>query len=124
SRNFGGVSHKSDVYSYGMMVLEMVGGRRHVVVEDDDMSSMHFPHSIYKQLISNRNLGLRGILNEEDKERVTKMVLVSFWCIQGDPSSRPSMSKVLEMLEGKLDSLEVPPKPFLFNHPTSPAARH
>ena len=25
-RNFGGISHKSDVYSYGMMVLEMVGG--------------------------------------------------------------------------------------------------
>ncbi|PWA53290.1 protein kinase-like domain, Concanavalin A-like lectin/glucanase domain protein [Artemisia annua] len=124
SRNFGGVSHKSDVYSYGMMVLEMVGGRREVVVEDEDMSSMHFPHSIYKQLVSNRNLGLRGILNEEDKERVIKMVLVSFWCIQSDPSSRPSMSKVLEMLEGNLESLEVPPKPFLFNHPKSPASRH
>nr|KYP43519.1 putative receptor-like protein kinase At5g39020 family [Cajanus cajan] len=26
-RNFGGVSHKSDVYSYGMMVLEMLGAR-------------------------------------------------------------------------------------------------
>lgn len=124
SRNFGGVSHKSDVYSYGMMVLEMVGGRREVVVEDDDMSSMQFPHSIYKQLVSNRNLGLRGTLNEEDKERVTKMVLVSFWCIQSDPSSRPSISKVLEMLEGNLESLEVPPKPFLFNHPKSPASRH
>lgn len=124
SRNFGGVSHKSDVYSYGMMVLEMVGGRRDVVVEDDDRSSMDFPHSIYKQLVSNRNLGLRGILNEEDKELVTKMVLVSFWSIQSDPSSRPSMSKVLEMLEGNLESLEVPPKPFLFNHPKSPASRH
>jgi serine/threonine protein kinase len=28
SRSFGVVSTKSDVYSYGMMVLEMVGGRR------------------------------------------------------------------------------------------------
>ncbi|MBA0587296.1 hypothetical protein Gorai_000428 [Gossypium raimondii] len=27
-RNIGGVSHKSDVYSYGMMILEMVGGRK------------------------------------------------------------------------------------------------
>ncbi|XP_073117557.1 LEAF RUST 10 DISEASE-RESISTANCEUS RECEPTOR-LIKE PROTEIN KINASE-like 2.7 isoform X2 [Elaeis guineensis] len=30
SRNFGVVSTKSDVYSYGMMVLEMVGGRKNV----------------------------------------------------------------------------------------------
>nr|GEU89637.1 zinc finger, CCHC-type [Tanacetum cinerariifolium] len=118
SRNFRGMPHKSNVYSYGMMVLEMVGGRRDVVVEDEDTSSMHFPHLIYKQLVSNRNIGLRGILNEEDKDRETKMVLVSFWCMQSDPSSRPSMSKVLDMLEGNLE--EVPPKPFLFNHPRSP----
>ncbi|KVF11006.1 Protein kinase, catalytic domain-containing protein, partial [Cynara cardunculus var. scolymus] len=93
SRNFGGVSHKSDVYSYGMMVLEMVGGRRDVVVEVNDTSNMFFSHWVYKQLVSNKNLGLSGILNEEDKERVTKMVFVGLWCIQADPSSRPSMSK-------------------------------
>jgi serine/threonine protein kinase len=28
NRYFGGVSHKSDVYSYGMLVLEMVGARK------------------------------------------------------------------------------------------------
>ncbi|KAL0282514.1 UNVERIFIED_CONTAM: putative receptor-like protein kinase [Sesamum radiatum] len=28
SRNYGGVSHKSDVYSYGMMVLEMAGAKK------------------------------------------------------------------------------------------------
>uniref|UniRef100_A0A9I9CDQ5 Protein kinase domain-containing protein n=1 Tax=Cucumis melo TaxID=3656 RepID=A0A9I9CDQ5_CUCME len=27
-RNIGNVSHKSDVYSYGMLVLEMVGARK------------------------------------------------------------------------------------------------
>ncbi|XP_050256650.1 LEAF RUST 10 DISEASE-RESISTANCE LOCUS RECEPTOR-LIKE PROTEIN KINASE-like 2.5 [Quercus robur] len=32
SRNFGGVSHKSDVYSYGMMILEMAGGRNNIDV--------------------------------------------------------------------------------------------
>ncbi|MED6184053.1 hypothetical protein PIB30_043731, partial [Stylosanthes scabra] len=28
SRNFGNVSYKSDIYSYGMLLLEMVGGRK------------------------------------------------------------------------------------------------
>ncbi|KAH7840230.1 hypothetical protein Vadar_014417 [Vaccinium darrowii] len=42
SRNFGGVSHKSDVYSYGMMVLEMVGGRKNISVEVDGTSEYTF----------------------------------------------------------------------------------
>lgn len=33
SRNFGGISHKSDVYHYGMMVLEMVEERRNYNAE-------------------------------------------------------------------------------------------
>ena len=33
SRNFGGVSHKSDVYSYGMLILEMVGVNKNFDVE-------------------------------------------------------------------------------------------
>ena len=32
-RNFGGVSYKSDVYSYGMMVLEMVGERKKNILD-------------------------------------------------------------------------------------------
>ncbi|KAK9055598.1 hypothetical protein SSX86_026682 [Deinandra increscens subsp. villosa] len=121
SRNFGGVSHKSDVYSYGMMVLEMVGGRRNVVVED---SSMYFLDLVYKQVASNRSVGLSGILDEQDQEVANKMILVSLWCIQSDPSGRPSMSKVLEMLEGDLKSIQVPPKPFLFSTTRSPHSHH
>ncbi|KAF9593262.1 hypothetical protein IFM89_021018 [Coptis chinensis] len=42
-RNFGGVSHKSDVYSYGMMVLEMIGGRKNIDVAVENMSEIYFP---------------------------------------------------------------------------------
>uniref|UniRef100_M1AVS5 Receptor kinase n=1 Tax=Solanum tuberosum TaxID=4113 RepID=M1AVS5_SOLTU len=54
-------------------------------------------------------------MNEEEKECARKMVMASLWCIQTDPSSRPSMSKVVEMLEGKLDSLQMPSKPYLYS---------
>lgn len=47
SRNFGGVSHKSDVYSYGMMILEMNGGRNNNDVGVSQTSEMYFPHWIY-----------------------------------------------------------------------------
>ncbi|XP_058769063.1 LEAF RUST 10 DISEASE-RESISTANCE LOCUS RECEPTOR-LIKE PROTEIN KINASE-like 2.1 [Vicia villosa] len=114
-RNFGGTSHKSDVYSYGMMVLEMVGQRKNIKVEVDCSSELYFPHWIYKRLELNQDLGLRCINNEIDEEMVRKMTVVSLWCIQTSPSNRPSMHKVVEMLEGNLQVLEMPPKPFLFS---------
>jgi serine/threonine protein kinase len=119
-RNFGGVSNKSDVYSYGMMVFQMVGGRRNIDVEIDRTSEIFFPHWIYKRLEQDEDLGLQGLMNEGDHESARKMIIVSLWCIQTDPSSRPSMSRVLNMLEGSLESLQVPPKPFLSSPSRSP----
>ena len=111
SRTFGEISHKSDVYSYGMMVLEMTGGRKNVDASVDFTSEVYFPHWIYKRLELNEELGLLGLLNERDEDNARKMIIVSLWCIQTDTSNRPSMSKVVEMLEGSLDSLQIPSKP-------------
>ncbi|XP_019160153.1 PREDICTED: LEAF RUST 10 DISEASE-RESISTANCE LOCUS RECEPTOR-LIKE PROTEIN KINASE-like 2.8 isoform X1 [Ipomoea nil] len=118
-KNIGGVSHKSDVYSYGMMVLEMVGGRRNVDVGVSRNSKIYFPHWIYSRLILDDELGLIGVMNEEENECARKMVIVSLWCIQTDPSTRPSMSKVVEMLEGNLENLQIPPQPYLYSPATS-----
>ncbi|THG13004.1 rust resistance kinase Lr10-like [Camellia sinensis] len=118
-RNFGGVSHKSDVYSYGMMVLEMVGGRKNIDVEVDRTSEIYFPHWIYKRLELDEELGVHGIMNDEANESARKMIIVGLWCIQTDPLHRPSMSKVVEMLEGSMESLQVPPKPYLSSLPRS-----
>ncbi|KAH0692141.1 hypothetical protein KY285_019238 [Solanum tuberosum] len=118
-KNIGGVSHKSDVYSYGMMVLEMVGGRKNADVVVDHTSEIYFPHWIYKQIDQKKELGLTGIVEEEDKKLAEKMILVSLWCIQTDPSSRPSISMVIEMLQGELECLQMPPKPFLYSSSVS-----
>ena len=121
-RSFGGISHKSDVYSYGMMVLEMVGGRKNANIGAESTSEIYFPHWIYKRLELDEELGLKNITNEGDRVKVRQMIIVSLWCIQTNPSSRPAISKVIEMLEGSLDSLQVPPKPFLYSPPRSPPA--
>ncbi|PHU01994.1 putative receptor-like protein kinase [Capsicum chinense] len=113
-RNLGGVSHKSDVYSYGMMVLEMVGGRKNVDVGADRTSEIYFPHWLYRRIEQDDELQLIGIMNEE-KEYAKKVVMVSLCCIQTDPSNRPSITKVVEMLEGNLDSMQIPPKPYLYS---------
>lgn len=128
SRNFGGVSYKSDVYSYGMMILEMViGGRKDANLGASQTSETYFPDFIYEHLEGERDLRLRGtIISGEENEIARKMILVGLWCIQTSPSDRPSMSKVIEMLEGSLEALHIPPKPFIVaprlleNHPVEP----
>ncbi|XP_047333551.1 LEAF RUST 10 DISEASE-RESISTANCE LOCUS RECEPTOR-LIKE PROTEIN KINASE-like 2.3 [Impatiens glandulifera] len=112
SRAFGVVSLKSDVYSFGMMILEMVGGGRKNNIEVDHehtTNEVYFPDSIYQRL------EVEEVTNvfEEGKGMERKMIIVGLWCIQTNPNQRPSMSRVVEMLEGSLDSLHVPPKPYL-----------
>lgn len=119
-RNFGEVSYKSDAYSYGMMVFEMTGGKNNANVAVDRSSEIYFPHWVYKRLELEEDLGLQGIENEEDKEYARKMILVSLWCIQNNPSDRPAMNRVVEMLEGSLDSLQIPPRPFLLSSGSQP----
>ncbi|KAL7090287.1 hypothetical protein ACP275_12G031400 [Erythranthe tilingii] len=117
SINFGGASHKSDVYSYGMMILEMAGARKFDEVETTGQSSLnYFPDKIYEQVVLDVTMKLNDNHVIDDKEEIArKMILIGFWCIQTVPSDRPQMSKVIEMLEGSIQSIRTPPKPFLFS---------
>jgi serine/threonine protein kinase len=120
NRYFGGVSHKSDVYSYGMLVLEMVGARKEIDNELSQTSKTYFPHGIYNKLEQGESFVTLGDITEEEEDTIKKMVMVSLWCIQTNPSDRPSMGKVIEMLEGNLQSLQFPPKPVMHSPVRSP----
>ncbi|KAB2031452.1 hypothetical protein ES319_D05G305700v1 [Gossypium barbadense] len=111
SRNFGNVSYKSDVYSFGMMLLEMVGGRKNIDVKVEHMSQVYFPEWVYNRLDKGEALGM-SIENEEHDKIAKKLTIVGLWCIQWYPVDRPSMKSVVQMLEGEVEHLTVPPNPF------------
>ncbi|KAL1213106.1 Protein SUPPRESSOR OF NPR1-1 CONSTITUTIVE 4 [Cardamine amara subsp. amara] len=121
SRLYGNVSHKSDVYSYGMLVLEMIGARNKEKANQasaSNTSSMYFPDWIYRDLELGKSGGhSEDGINIEEDELAKKMTLVGLWCIQPSPPDRPPMNRVVEMMEGNLDALEVPPRP-VFQIPT------
>ncbi|KAM5585008.1 rust resistance kinase Lr10-like [Rosa sericea] len=111
SRNFGKVSYKADVYSFGTLLLEMVGGRKNFKVMEDSTSQVYFPEWIYNLLEQGNDLRIH-IGDEGNVEIARKLAVVGLWCIQWHPIDRPSMKTVVHMLEREGDNLTMPPNPF------------
>ncbi|KAL0343363.1 UNVERIFIED_CONTAM: LEAF RUST 10 DISEASE-RESISTANCE LOCUS RECEPTOR-LIKE PROTEIN KINASE-like 2.8 [Sesamum angustifolium] len=90
-----------------MMLLEMAGARNFDKIEAIQSSEDYFPDKIYEHVVV-KNEKLDDLITEEQEESARKMLLVGFWCIQTAPSDRPPMTKVVEMLEGSLQSIKIP----------------
>lgn len=106
------ITSKSDVYSFGMVLLELVSGRRNFELSNET-NGKKFSVWAFEEF-EKGNVG--NILDEKladsnvDMDQVTRAVQVSFWCIQEQPSQRPMMGKVVQMLEGIVE-IEKPPAP-------------
>ncbi|KAG8084925.1 hypothetical protein GUJ93_ZPchr0010g8280 [Zizania palustris] len=108
------VTPKVDVYSFGMVLLEIMSGMRNSPKGSDGGGAVYFPvHAISKlhegDVRSLVDTQLRGDFDLEEAERVCK---VACWCIQENELDRPTMSEVVRVLEG-LQELELPPMPRL-----------
>ena len=113
SRNFGGVCYKSDAYSFGMLVLEMISGRRNSDPSVDAQNEVYLPEWIFERVIIGQDLILGRETTGEENEKVGQLAIVALWCIQWNPRNQPSMTKVVNMLTGRLENLQMPPKPFV-----------
>ncbi|KAK7330150.1 hypothetical protein VNO77_24336 [Canavalia gladiata] len=112
-----GVSEKTDIYSYGMVLLEIIGGRRNVSrVEDPRDKSKKkwefFPKIVnekvrkgkFMEILDHRLVEGGGV----DESEVIRLVYIALWCIQEKPRLRPSMAQVVDMLEGRVRVDEPP----------------
>ncbi|XP_044469488.1 G-type lectin S-receptor-like serine/threonine-protein kinase LECRK1 [Mangifera indica] len=105
------ITVKADIYSFGVVLLEIICCRRcmdqnfpddQVVLED--WVYQCFDGGELRQLVGNE---------EVDLKQLERMVKVALWCILDEPSLRPSMKKVLLMLEGTVE-IPIPPSPTSF----------
>ncbi|KAJ8754355.1 hypothetical protein K2173_002806 [Erythroxylum novogranatense] len=96
------VTSKVDVYSYGVVLLEIICCRRNVVTDMEEEEIVILTDWAYDFYVARRMDVL--VDNDElalsDKGRLERWLKVAFWCIQEDPLSRPTMKMVMEMLEG------------------------
>ncbi|KAJ8774969.1 hypothetical protein K2173_019973 [Erythroxylum novogranatense] len=113
-RHLGGVSFKVDVYSFGMLLMEMAGKRKNLNAFVDHSSQIYFPAWAYEQFRKGKYIDFGEANATKEQNRLTKkIIVVALWCIQLKPDNRPPMHRVIEMLEQDVESLELPPKPQL-----------
>ncbi|KAG7599205.1 Protein kinase-like domain superfamily [Arabidopsis suecica] len=107
------ITSKSDVYSYGMVLLELVSGKRNFDVSEKTNHKKFSIWAFEEFEKGNTEAILDTRLGEDqtvDMEQVMRMVKTSFWCIQEQPLQRPTMGKVVQMLEG-ITEIKNPPCP-------------
>ncbi|KAL6218293.1 PREDICTED: G-type lectin S-receptor-like serine/threonine-protein kinase At1g34300 [Fragaria vesca subsp. vesca] len=106
------ITSKSDIYSYGMVLLEIVSGRRNFEVSEET-ERKKFSIWVFDEFEKGN---IRGIIDKRladqdvDMDQVMRAIQVTFWCIQEQPSHRPMMGKVVQMLEG-ITEIGKPPSP-------------
>ncbi|XP_066337394.1 LRR receptor kinase SERK2-like isoform X4 [Miscanthus floridulus] len=103
----GRPSVKTDIFGYGVMLLEIMTGERAIAFHPDrieeageimliDQVKLWMEEGRLLNLVD-RNLG--GVYNLEELEKVTQIALL---CTHMDPDQRPTMSEVVQMLEGEI----------------------
>lgn len=105
------ITAKADVFSYGMMLLEIISGRRNADHGEEGRSTF-FPTLAASKLHEGDvqtllDPRLKGDANPDELTRACK---VACWCIQDDESTRPMMGQIVQILEGFLD-VNMPPVP-------------
>eukprot|EP00253_Pinus_taeda_P006541 PITA_06541 len=111
----GQLSMKADVYSFGVLVLEIVSGRK---ISDADFpqetqSLLEWAWRLYKhgQLLNMIDSTVRETCRVEQAVRCIHVALL---CTQADAGIRPSISNVIMMISSCSETLPNPKKPTFF----------
>ncbi|GMJ13024.1 hypothetical protein like AT4G03230 [Hibiscus trionum] len=108
----GFFSIKSDVFSFGVVLLETISGKRNTgfYQAEQPLSLLGYAWRLWREgrALDLAEQSLRETCNENEYLRCVNVGLL---CVQEDPSDRPTMSNVLFMLGSEAPSLPIPKQP-------------
>ncbi|KAL2227153.1 receptor-like serine/threonine-protein kinase At4g25390 [Sesamum indicum] len=108
----GDVSEKCDVYSFGVLLLVLVAGRRPLQVTGSPMSEFQRANLLSWARHLARAGKLLDLVDQNiqslNKEQALLCITVALLCLQKSPCRRPSMKEVVGMLSGDLASPQLP----------------
>ncbi|CAI8617995.1 unnamed protein product [Vicia faba] len=101
----GRASKETDVYSFGIVALEILCGRKPIEnkTQENEINIVEWVWGLY---------GRGGILEavdprlsgDFDEEQIKCLMIVGLWCAHPDPNNRPSIRQAIQVL-----NFEVPP---------------
>ncbi|KAL5560335.1 hypothetical protein UlMin_036546 [Ulmus minor] len=101
------ITVKADVYSFGIMLFEIIFCRRSVNMDVPE-EKVVLVNWVYDCFLDGELDKLVEDEAEVEKNELQRTIKIGLWCVQDEPSLRPSMKKVVLMLEG---TIEVPSPP-------------
>ncbi|XP_064956639.1 G-type lectin S-receptor-like serine/threonine-protein kinase At1g11330 [Musa acuminata AAA Group] len=115
----GQISEKSDVFSFGVLLLEVVSGKRNNYFLDEDLALnlLGYAWTLWKE---NRVVELidPSLGDSWSQEEVMRCIKLGLLCVQELPVDRPTMSVVVAVLNGDINLPE--PKQVAFFAGRSP----
>ncbi|KAL5195001.1 Cysteine-rich receptor-like protein kinase 25 [Glycine soja] len=115
---FGQFSEKSDVFSFGVMILEIITGKKNVKFNELDNIEEGIIGYVWRRWKDQEPL---SILDSHIKEsysqmEVLKCIHIGLLCVQEDPNIRPTMTTVISYLNNHSLELPSPQEPAFFWH--------
>ncbi|XP_030449196.1 cysteine-rich receptor-like protein kinase 3 [Syzygium oleosum] len=108
----GKLTEKADVYSYGVLMMELLCGKKNYNFSESSFSILQMVWNLYGsgQLCEAIDPILEGQFQEEEASRLLQIGLL---CVQASAELRPSMSVVVKMLNKSSDIPAPTQPPFL-----------
>jgi serine/threonine protein kinase len=102
------ITEKADIYSFGVMVMEIVSGRKNLDTSRSE-ESIHLITLLEEKVKNGQFTQLADLIDKHNtdmlahKQEAMQMMKLAMWCLQINSKKRPPMSDVVKVLEGTMN---------------------
>uniref|UniRef100_A0A1J3I947 Cysteine-rich receptor-like protein kinase 37 n=2 Tax=Noccaea caerulescens TaxID=107243 RepID=A0A1J3I947_NOCCA len=105
--NYGQISAKSDVFSFGVMLLEIISGKTNNSFEGEGLAAF-----TWKRWVEGKpEIVIDPLLVEHQRNEIIKLIQIGLLCVQENAAKRPTMNSVIVWLGSETVTIPLPKGP-------------